>query len=264
MDLEYYGRFDLSAAVSHAYFSLMPEAADHELLRFYKIYRAVVRGKIEGFTADALADESGRRAAEQRAREYYLLARHHVEDHGSPFNPVVLMGVSGSGKSAIARGLFDHAVVVRSDMVRKEMAGIPAEEHAYTEYGAGIYAGEATTQVYRAMARQAVASARRGQRVVVDATFLVASQRLEFYEACLREGLNPFFIYCFADEETLKKRIVLRMAEGKDDSDAHIGVMRRQLQALQEPVELPSFRVLRLDTTKDRPDVIRQALRLFL
>ncbi len=264
MDLEYYGRFDLSAAVSHAYFSLMPEAAGHELLQFYKVYRAVVRGKIEGFTADALPDEPGKQAAERRARDYYLLARHYVEDRDRPFNPVVFMGVSGSGKSAIAQGLFDDAILLRSDIVRKEMAGRPAEKHVYVEYGAGMYTEEATAQVYRAVTRQATASAGRGQRVVVDATFLVSSQRLEFYEACLREGLNPFFVYCFADKETLKSRIVRRMAAGKDVSDAHIGVMERQLQTVQEPSELPSFRVLRLDTTEDKADVIQQALRLFL
>ena len=33
------------------------------------------------------------------------------------FNPVVLMGVSDWYKSAIAQGLSDHAVVLRSDMV---------------------------------------------------------------------------------------------------------------------------------------------------
>ncbi len=33
------------------------------------------------------------------------------------------MGVSGSGKSAIAEGLIPDGVVVRSDLVRKEMAG---------------------------------------------------------------------------------------------------------------------------------------------
>jgi hypothetical protein len=264
MDLEYCGRFDLSAAVSHAYFSLMPEAADLELLRFYKVYRAVVRGKIEGFTADALGDQPGRQAAERRAREYYLLARHYIEDRDRPFNPVVFMGVSGSGKSAIAQGLFEQALVLRSDRVRKEIAGIPAEEHVYVDYGADIYGEDTTAQVYRTMTRQAAATARRGERVVVDATFLAASQRLELYEACMHTGLNPFFVYCFADEETLKQRIERRIAEGRDLSDAHVSILKRQLGTAEEPVELPSFRVLRLDTTGERPEDIRRALRQFL
>ena len=264
MDLEYHGRFDLSAAVSHAYFSLAPEAAYPDLLRFYKVYRAVVRGKIEGFTADTVADEPGRLAAEHRARDYYLLARHYIEGHCRPFNPVVFMGVSGSGKSAIAQGLFEGVIPIRSDRIRKELAGVAAGKHIYVDYGASIYTEEATAQVYRAMAQEATASAKKGQRVVVDATFLKASQRLGFYDTCLREGLNPFFVYCFAEEKTLKERIGRRIAERTDLSDAHIAVMEKQLQTAEEPAELPSYRVLRLDTTGDRPDVIRRALRQFL
>jgi uncharacterized protein len=278
MDLEYQGRFDLSAALSYAYFSVMGEAADVDLLRFYKTYRAIVRGKIEGFTADALPDEAGRQAAGRRARDYYLLAEHYVrlgehyarlggryaKGHEERFNPVVFMGVSGSGKSTIARGLFDDAVWVRSDLVRKKIAGVPAEKHAYVEYGDGIYDSGATDKVYRAITEEVTAAAGRGQRVVVDATFLAASRRLEFYEACTRKGLNPFFVFCFADESTLKKRIGERMAEGKDVSDGHIAVLERQLQAIEEPVELPSFRLLRLDTTEEPQGAIQQALRRFL
>jgi aminoglycoside phosphotransferase family enzyme/predicted kinase len=264
MDLEYHGRFDLSAAVSRAYFSLAPGAADPDLLRFYKVYRAVVRGKVEGFTADTATDEPGKQEAEQRARDYYLLARHYIEDHGSPFNPVVIMGISGSGKSAIAQDLLERAILLRSDRVRKELAGIPAGEHVYVDYGTGLYTEEMTTRVYQTMARRAVTAAKKGQRAVVDATFLTASQRLYFYDTCSREGLNPFFVYCFAEEKTLRDRINQRIADGNDLSDGHIAIMEKQLETIEEPAELPSYRVLRLDTGRDNPDTIQRALRQFL
>ena len=80
----------------------------------------------------------------------------------------------------------------------------------------------------------------------------------------MREGLNPFFVHCFADEETLKQRIGRRIAEGRDLSDGHVAVLERQLLTAEEPVELPSFRVLRLDTTGEKPEDIQQALRRFL
>lgn len=264
MDLEYQGRFDLAADVSDAYLSVMREAADADLLRFYKTYRAIVRGKIEGFTAGALADEAGRRAASRRAQDYFGLAEHYANGRKETFDPVVFMGVSGSGKSTIARGLFDDATVIRSDLLRKEIAGVKAGAHVYVEYGADIYGPSTTDRVYRAMAEEAAAAAKRGRKVVVDATFLAASRRLDFHEACLRQGLNPFFVFCFAGEPTLRARVGRRMEEGKDVSDAHIAVLERQLREAEEPAELPSFRVLRLDTTEETPGAIREALRRFL
>ncbi len=76
MDMEYRGKFDLSAAACRAYFShTVRQQAAPGLVTFYKVYRAIVRGKIEGFTADAIHDEAKRRAA-SRGREYFLLARY--------------------------------------------------------------------------------------------------------------------------------------------------------------------------------------------
>ena len=251
--------------LSHAYFSHFPESRSDDLLLFYKAYRAVVRGKIEGFTADARSgDPAGREAAIRRARDYFGLAQHYIEHSRAPFNPVVLMGPSGSGKSAIAEGLLSGALVLRSDEVRKREAGIPAGAHVYVDYGSGLYDPAATTRTYRAMTREAVAAAAKGKRVVVDATFLTSALRQEFYESCGREGLNPFFIWCSAAEDILRERVRRRMTDGSDVSDAHQLVLEGQLRIREEPDDLPSFRVMRLDTGDDEPETIRRALRLFL
>jgi hypothetical protein len=265
MDLEYSGRFDLSAAISQTYFSQFPESRSADLLLFYKTYRAVVRGKIEGFTADGLKnDPAGRAAAIRRAGNYYGLAQHYVEHGPAPFNPVVLMGLSGSGKSVIAEGLLPGAVVLRSDEVRKAMAGVPAGAHVYVDYGSGLYDPAMTIRTYRAMTQEAVAAAGKGKRVVVDATFLTSALRQEFYETCGRAGLSPFFIWCSAAEDILRRRVRGRMADGRDVSDAHLAVLDRQLMIREEPDDLPSFRVMKLDTGDDEPEAIRRALRLFL
>lgn len=208
-------------------------------------------------------DETSRQAALRRAGNYYGLAECYVEHERKPFNPVVFMGVSGSGKSVISRSLFSDGVVISSDAVRKEMVDIPAGEHVYVEYGRGIYDEDMTVRTYRALAERAAAAAAEGKRVVVDATFLTASQRQTFYRACTEARLNPFFVYCFADEQVLRERVGARMTEGTDLSDAHGAVLERQLATVEEPVELPFFRVMRLDTDQE-PAVIRKALTSFL
>ena len=53
------------------------------------------------------------------------------------------------------------------------------------------------------------------------------------------------------------------MEDGKDISDAHLGVLEHQLKDLEEPDELPSFRVLRINT-EDAIGNIVNALREFL
>lgn len=264
MDMEYRARFDLSATVSRAYFSLPIEEGVAELLSFYKVYRAIVRGKIEGFTAEALHGQAERQAALRKSREYFRLARYYAERPGRAFNPVVFMGVSGSGKSAIAEGLFAGASVLRSDRVRKKLAGVREDDHVYAGYGEKIYTDDMTRRTYRALTEAAIASSLRGERVVVDATFLASSQRTAFYEACINASLSPFFVYCFADAATLRERVRLRMVQGSDISDADQSVLAQQLRGIEEPVELPFFRVFKVHTGKETMERIRAALRTFL
>jgi uncharacterized protein len=263
MDLEFMGRFDLSRALFKAYFSAQRHALVSQLLRFYKVYRAVVRAKIEGFASRGLTDDGGQREAIRKAREYYALADHYMKNEGAHFNPIVFMGTSGSGKSAIAAGLLPDALVLRSDAVRKELLGLESDEHAYVDYRTGIYADDITGRIYRLLAQRAVEEARSGKRVIVDATYLKEEQRLAFFGACCAVGLNPFFVQCFAAEPLLKKRIERRTAEHADVSDGHPAVLEKQLAAKEDPLELPFFRVLRLNTDEDL-ETIRKALRELL
>ncbi len=263
MDLEFRGRFDLSRALFKAYFSVQRDALVSQLLRFYKVYRAVVRAKIEGLTSRSLSDEGEQQRAIRSAREYYALADHYLKSEGAHFNPVVFMGASGSGKSAIANGLLPNAVVLRSDVVRKELLGQKPDQHIYAEYGAGIYADDITGRTYHVLGQRAVEEARTGKRVIVDATYLREEQRLAFFGACCGAGLNPFFINCFAPEPVLRKRMEQRTAEGTDISDGHPAILEKQLAAKEEPTELPFFRVFRLNTDEDL-ETIQKALRELL
>lgn len=263
MDLEYRGRFDLSARLHKAYFARLPKALDEELLRFYKVYRAVVRGKVEGFAARGVEDASERERAVARARDYFGLAGHYISHFKKPFNPVVFMGLSGSGKSTIARDFSPNAVILRSDEMRKEITGVGKGRHAYSSFGEGIYTPELTTRIYCLMLERAMECARMGRKVIVDATYLKADERRDFHETCIAEGQNPFFIHCFASEAVLKERIRKRMEAGTDVSDADIAVLEHQLAHLEEPEELPGYRTLRINT-EDAIHNIVQALKEFL
>ena len=88
---------------------------------------------------------------------------------------VAIIGASGSGKSTVARALAPvaGAVVVRSDTVRKRLAGVAPEERL----GAGSYTAEANRAVYRRMMVEAGRALRAGATVILDATFADAAMR---------------------------------------------------------------------------------------
>ena len=52
MDLDHYGRSDLSRSFIDAYVSCTQDRELPDILDFYKCYRAYVRGKVESFKLD--------------------------------------------------------------------------------------------------------------------------------------------------------------------------------------------------------------------
>jgi hypothetical protein len=263
MDLEYRARLDLSSRLFKTYFGKQEDALNSELLRFYKVYRAVVRGKVGGLLVKELPDNAEKEVSLRAAQNYLSLARFYIEYHNKPFNPIVFMGLSGSGKSTIAKGFTGNSPILRSDEIRKEITGVKRGEHRFVDFGSDIYSNSISKGVYRTLTERAVSEAKEGKRVVVDATYLKKNQRRDFYETCIAKGLNPFFVYCTAAESVLEDRIRRRIEEGHDVSDAHAHILKRQIEEMEEPVELPYYRVMRLNTETSLHDIV-SALKEFL
>lgn len=75
MDLDHYGRADLSRQFVSAYLAASGDTELEALLNFYKCYRAYVRGKVEGFKlADPHISEAEKEKILTVAREYFELA----------------------------------------------------------------------------------------------------------------------------------------------------------------------------------------------
>ncbi len=262
MDLEYNGRYDLSEVVLNIYSHYYKEAIDREFIKFYKIYRAVVRGKVEGFISDTLNDEVKKSKIIKRASDYFSLAETYLDDN-THFNPVIFFGPSGSGKSTIAREFSKSYRIIRSDEVRKIISGKSPDEHIYVEYGKNIYSKDMTKKTYYKMAEMMLENIKNGKKILLDATFLKKWQREIIINVCREGGYNPFFVYFVAPQDLLFARIKMRIKEGKDISDAREEILRKQLCEMEQPDELPSFRLLKLDTSQKKEDILT-ALKLFL
>jgi uncharacterized protein len=80
MDLEFHGGEFFSRRLWEDYQNLTEEIGTEDLLRFYKVYRAFVRGKVNSFQMDDPGiDPDAREEAMDRARKYFALALAYID-----------------------------------------------------------------------------------------------------------------------------------------------------------------------------------------
>ncbi len=157
---------------------------------------------------------------------------------------VVLIGLSGSGKSFVANILHREFGFewIRSDQIRKEMAGIEPTQKVKVGFSEGIYSEEWTRRVYERMLDLAEEKLKEGKKVVLDATFLKAWQRDKVKE----RFPSAVFIWVIAKEEEVIKRLSSR----QDISDAGVEIYLRQKEIFEPPEGVPT-----LDTSEDEHKV---------
>jgi predicted kinase len=224
MDLAFRGRRDLAATFTAAYLRASGETDGAPLFPFYTAYRAVVRAKVEGMElTEKEIPQADRESAAARARAHWLLALGELEEPVRKPCLVLVAGLPGSGKSALARGLAERAnfTVIRSDVVRKELAGLSPDARAGGEPDAGLYAPEWTERTYAECLGRAACLLMNGGRVVVDANFADDRRREAFLEAAHRLAIPATFLWCRVTPEVAKARIAGRRGDASD-ADAAI------------------------------------------
>ena len=204
------------------------------LLRYYAVYRAMVRAKV---AAIRMAQLSGaeRETALKEVRALLLLAMKLTDSMRVSLS--ITHGLSGSGKSTVTRELMQKpgAIRVRSDIERKRMAGLAALAKSNSGVGEKLYATDATRQTYARLAELAGGLLDSGWPVIVDATFLARWQR-DLLRAVANARKVEFRIRDFpVPVETLKQRIVQRARSGNDASEADLAVLQHQFDS-EEPL----------------------------
>ncbi len=219
MDFARHGRRDLGRAFADAYFRSSGDAEGRRLLPFYVAYRASVKGKVEGLKhAEGEVQASDRAAALSKALACWLLALGELEDPGKRPCLVLVGGLPGAGKSTLARDLAEHAgfAVIRTDVVRKELAGLSAEDAATAAYEEGIYSREWGERTYAECARRAEALLFEGKRVIVDASFGRESDRRLLLQAAACWGVPGLFLLCRAEPDIVRARLKDRRHDASD------------------------------------------------
>lgn len=250
MDLDRLGAGELADEFVAAY---REGSGDDELalmLPFYRLHRALVRAKVESLTGrDARISPERRSAAVSAARNYLALARGYAREAGPAL--VVVCGMSGSGKSTVARRLQERTGfdLLRSDLVRKRLAGVAPTVRLTADYGAGAYSSEFTERTYAAMLTEAAERLGEGAGVIADATFSTPQWRARARQTAERAGVPVLFVECVAREQEILRRLATRERRADDASDATAAVYLAQRARFAPLSEIPERLRVAADTT---------------
>ena len=166
MDLERLGRPDLSRRFLDRYREASADVWPSSLAHLYVAYRAHVRAKIA-----CLRHAQGDQTAAAEASALLRLAHTHLE--AGRVRVVLVGGPPTSGKSTLAAAIgheFDWPVL-RSDVVRKQIAGLDPGTRAAAALDEGLYAPELSERTYATVMDRARLHVDFGESVVLDASW---------------------------------------------------------------------------------------------
>jgi predicted kinase len=209
-------------------------------LPFYLSMRAAIRAKVTAARLQSSTTEK-KDAIAEIARKYFDVARQLIEP--PPPRLIAVGGLSGTGKSALARALAPDlgaapgAVVLRSDIERKTIFGKDEQE----KLPADAYAPEVTARVYASIADKARRAAAAGHCAIVDGVFAKPQERAVMQRSAGALGVPFHGLFLDADLATRVARVGARSG---DASDADAAVAHAQ-----ESYDLGALDWERIDTS---------------
>ncbi|MCA9137002.1 MAG: AAA family ATPase [Planctomycetales bacterium] len=237
MDFAARGRLDHCRRFINAYLDATGDHASLAVLRWYLVYRSLVRAKVAAIRASQphLTDSQRQSAMADCEQHVELAYRFSLKDKPALW---ITHGFSGSGKTTASEIVVERcgAIRLRSDVERKRHFGLVPTERPPAGKTQTLYDEHATQATYARLRRMARCIMRSGYPVIVDATFLRHSQRKMFQSLAQREEATFKILDCHASEQTLRQRIADRMVRDNDASDADLAVLERQLAA-HEPLD---------------------------
>jgi len=255
MDLAAHQRDDLRREALQAWVTAAGDFDALTLLPYFELYRALVRAKV----AALRGQQAGATAQPSASTPRYLEWAATRITRPAP-TLVLMAGLSGSGKTWFGARIASHmqALVVRSDVERKRLAGLSALASSASPPDAGLYSVEFNARTYAHLRDCAAASLQGGESIVVDAANLRREERAQFVALARKHGANPVIVHCTAPLEVLRARVAARAAAAADASEATVALLDRQ-PSYWEPLGADELdRVVTVDTTD--PQAIERAL----
>ncbi|MBT3066332.1 AAA family ATPase [Rhodoferax sp. U11-2br] len=200
------------------------------LLRFYAVYRCLVRAKVAAIRAKQL------HAYTSEVQADISLAERLAAPH--PVQLTVTHGLSGCGKTYLTDQWLqqnNHAPTLRlrADVERKRLFKLGRLAQSNSGINAGIYAPEVHAQVYAHLRELPASLLAAGWSVIVDASFLKRADRDVFRALAAEQNARFAILAPQASPEQLRARILARNAAGTDASEATLAVLAHQQHELE-------------------------------
>lgn len=241
MDLLHRNHPELASRFLNAWLAAVGDYQGVVLLRYYAVYRALVRAKVAALREQQCTGSDARAAHAELAGCLQLAGK---LSRAAPPRLWITHGLSGSGKTTYTQQLLQqHGMIrLRSDVERKRLVGLPALARSGSGVDEGLYAKEYSRLTYEHLARLAVQLLAAGWSVVVDAAFLEREQRDAFRKIAADLNVPFTILHLQADPAILRERICRRQAAGTDASEADLRVLQHQLESVQ-PLEADEIAV---------------------
>ncbi|HQR75622.1 MAG TPA: AAA family ATPase [Burkholderiaceae bacterium] len=252
MDLADHGLPRLAWRLASAYLERTGDYAGLPLLRYYAVYRALVRAKVALVRLRQPQLPHPVRLREHMSFEHYLALAERLRGEGAALLAATT-GLSGSGKSTVALALAERVggVRIRSDVERKRLFGLAPSRAS----DGSIYTVEANEKTYVRL----VECARNGLvarvPVIIDAACLRRAERLRFRDLARELAAHFALIVCSAPTEILRARVAARAASGTDASEADLVVLERQLGWYEAPADDEQAWAHHVDTSQHSAQV---------
>ena len=244
MDLEARGKPELKNAFLNSYLEYSGDWEGLLVLPLYLSRQAYVRAKVNSFLLDDLQiDETEREKARKIARAYYRQAYQYTQIKSGSL--IIMSGLSGSGKSTVAKNIAcsKGAIQIRSDAVRKHLAGIALDETGTDS----IYTPEMTQKTYDRLLELGIMLAKEGYTVILDAKYDRLSLRQSVISQARQNNIPLKIVYCTAPESVLRDRLNQRQ---NDISDAGAELIDRQKANAEDFTTIEQKYVTVVDTSQ--------------
>lgn len=173
----------------------------------------------------------------------------------------VFFGLIASGKSTLAELFAQNQGVpyYNTDRVRKELAGIAANEHRSDGMGQGIYTPELSEQTYQTMLDRAVEDCNQGaMAVVLDGSYSKVIDRHNVSELATSLDATIHFFLCSCSEQETQRRLAQRAKDPNAVSDGRWEIFIQQREKFEQPDELSPHQITLIDTEAEPEKLVQE------
>jgi aminoglycoside phosphotransferase family enzyme/predicted kinase len=244
MDLIAHQQHTLNNILLNRYLEISGDYPALQVLPYFQAYRAMVRAKIALFSNDPA-----------HYKKYLTLAQSFL--YRNKPRLFIMCGLSASGKSTIAHELAQQnaAIIIFSDRERKRIVNIALAKDCSDAVLAGLYQPQQTLKTYAHLLKLADLILDAGYSVIVDATFREQEQRQQFLELAKAKQIAANIVYCEADLETLRTRLLRRQQQTSNISEASVDVLQMQWASFEPFSAAEKALLITIDTTKPHVDL---------